>query len=404
MKILHVLETSFPNISGYSIRSGYIVESQKAHGLEPIVLTSPLHNDDGVGCKKINGIKYYRSAVSVSACKSRFSKRFYRYGLAARVLRKDLSILIKKEKPDIIHAHSFPGLGNAIINSLKYFSIPFVFELRGLIEEAYVAMGKFGSFSIRYNFLKQYDTQNLRSADAVVTISQALVREIASRGIRREKIYTVPNGVDTDVFGLRARDPHLVHKYGLDTFTWGYVGSLNGWDGLEYIIKAMPFILKQEPNVKAVFVGGGPQEDNLRQLTRNLNLERNIVFIGRVPHDEIVRYYSVFDLICTPRPNTRVSNVVTPLKPLESMACEIPLVVSNVGALREMVIDGQTGLFFKPEDEADLGRKVLALTRDEHMRSKLSRGGRKWVMENRSWSELVKTYTSLYRKLIHNAA
>ena len=329
MKILHVLETSLPNIAGYTIRSKYIVEAQKVHGLEPIVLTSPLHQGEANTCEEINGVKYYRASKTSFGFGNKFTKRIYRYGFAARHLQRDLSRLINEETPDIVHAHSFPGLGNAIKNVLKHFDIPFVFELRGLIEECSVATGHFKSGGIRYNFLRYYDTQNLKNADAVVTISHALVNEIASRGINREKIHIVPNGVDASVFKPEDKDSDLVRQYGLDGFIWGYIGALKGWEGLEYIIKAMPIILEREPNVKMLLVGGGPEEENLRRLTRNLNLERNIIFIGKIPHDEILRYYSLFDLICIPRPDTRVSNVVTPLKPLEAMACEIPLIVSE---------------------------------------------------------------------------
>ena len=124
-----------------------------------------------------------------------------------------------------------------------------------------------------------------------------------------------------------------------------------------------------------------------------------VVFAGRVPYDRIVDYYALIDVFVVPRTADRVSQLVTPLKPYEAMAMERALVVSDVAALREIVVEGETGRIFRPEDPIALADAVEPLLEDPVERLRLGRAARAWVTAHRTWHQNGLRYLDLYRRL-----
>jgi glycosyltransferase involved in cell wall biosynthesis len=124
-----------------------------------------------------------------------------------------------------------------------------------------------------------------------------------------------------------------------------------------------------------------------------------VIFTGRVPHEQILDYYRLIDVFVVPRTNDRVSQLVTPLKPYEAMAMEKALVVSSVGALLEIVTDGETGRTFAPEDPLALAEVLEQLLDDPAQRTRLGRAARAWVSEHRTWSANGRRYRELYERL-----
>jgi PEP-CTERM/exosortase A-associated glycosyltransferase len=232
-------------------------------------------------------------------------------------------------------------------------------------------------------------------------ICEGLRRDVESRGIPRERITVIPNAVDADQFAFNAApDVELRKELGLEgKLVLGFLGSFYAYEGLDVLLEALPQLLREHPHARLLLAGGGPEEAALKARAARLGIADAVVFTGRVPHAQVSRYYSLVDLLVYPRHPMRLTDLVTPLKPLEAMALGRIVVASDVGGHRELIADGQTGFLFRAGDPAALAlrlREVLAL-RDgwEAMRLR----ARRFVEEQRSWKRSVAGYEALYDRV-----
>jgi glycosyltransferase involved in cell wall biosynthesis len=170
------------------------------------------------------------------------------------------------------------------------------------------------------------------------------------------------------------------------------------------LISALLRIINQQPDVRLLLVGGGFQDENLRRMATKLGIADRVVFTGRVPHDEVNRYYNLIDVLVYPRLSMRLTDIVTPLKPLEAMAQGRLVVASDVGGHREMIADGKTGILFRAGDEADLADKVVRLLREPARWPALRQAARQFVETERTWKRSVSNYIPIYDALAASAA
>ncbi len=398
MKVLHVLDRSTPDISGYSSRSRYIVEFQKKSGIEPVVITSP--NQVSVKeYEEINGIPYYRTSLPESS----FIKKmpYIKELLLIFKLKKEIQKVVNNNCINIIHAHSPILCGLPALLVARKMKLPLVYEVRALWEDAAVDLNRTKESNLRYRITKYLETIILRQANTVVTICEGLKDEIVSRGINKDKVYVVPNGVDTDKFVPQLKDMGISNKLNIEkNLVIGFIGSFYKFEGIECIIKAMPKVLLKIGNAKCIIIGGGKEEKKLFELTNQLNIEKHVIFVGKVPHEEILKYYSIMDILVYPRLNLRITNMVTPLKPLEAMAMGKTVLASDVGGLKELIRDGYSGVLFKSEDIEDLAAKSIMLLMDDKLRKKLGEQARKEMQNNRAWSKIIGKYFSVYDPIV----
>ncbi|HEY0442844.1 MAG TPA: glycosyltransferase family 4 protein, partial [Candidatus Limnocylindrales bacterium] len=259
-----------------------------------------------------------------------------------------------------------------------------------------------GSSADRYAGAKAAETACMLAAAAVVTLSETMRADIVRRGCKPENVIVVPNAVDIDRFVPRPRDDALAASLGIadGETVLGYISSFTGYEGIRFLIEAGAILRDRGRRVRVLLVGDGEERGALEAEARRLGVaDGTVIFTGRVPHERIASYYSVIDVFVVPRTADRVSQLVTPLKPYEAMALERPLVVSGVAALREIVVDGETGLTFRPEDAADLAAVVEPLLEDRGRREALGRAGREWVAANRTWRQNGERYRALYERL-----
>lgn len=405
MKILHILDHSIPYINGYTSRSKYIIEFQKKIGFDPSAISSPRqpiqYNQEG----EIDGIVYHRCENRLSWVGGVLDKipvlsQYY----SMKYFQKRIDKVVRENSINIIHAHSpilcgMPGLWVA-----RKYGIPLVYEVRALWEDAAVDQEKTKEGAIRYRLTKYFETEMLRRADLIIVICEGLKNEIISRGIRSDKIYVIPNGVDTDKFVPRNKDLDLLNKLGLhNQLIVGFIGSFFKFEGLEILVKAVPRILAKIKNVKFLIVGSGREDAKLKQLCGMLKLEKDIIFTGQVAHSDSLRYYSIMDVLIYPRLSKRITNLVTPLKPLEAMSMEKAVMASDVGGLKELIVSEKTGLLFKAEDVDDLAVKCVRLLENATMREELGRQARLNVMQNRNWLKIISEYKEIYKTIAKNS-
>jgi len=403
MKILHVLETSLPNLVGYTIRAKYIVENQRLHGLDPVVVTSPFFRNGNpeIRLEEINEIKYYRTnhIRKPDSKGNKMVSLWTRFRMIQRYKKAVLDIA-KKEKPDIIHAHSSYTNGHAANYVSRKLGIPSIYELRSLWGESAVVEDGLSPNSFKYKMVWMLELRAMKEATRVIAISQGIKDEIVLKGIDAGKIDIVPNGVDTTIFQPQEKDTQLLNELRLDdAFVVGYIGSIRKLEGLSLLLNAFQMINQKNPKIKVLIVGNGPERKALQEKAQGLNLQ-GVVFTGEIPHSEILKYYSAIDLFVFPRINAKINQAVTPLKPLEAMAVGKVCLCSNVGGLTELIKDDYNGMVFNIGDADDLAYKILSISADKVKYTGLRKNGLDWVIRERDWSALIPRYREIYKNAL----
>jgi PEP-CTERM/exosortase A-associated glycosyltransferase len=399
MRILHILDHSIPLQSGYTFRTRNILLQQRALGWETCHVTSPKHyGSEGLQEEEVDNLLFYRSEP-VQGLVARLP--VVNQWAVVRQLQKRLDGLVKHLKPDVLHAHSPALNGLAALRVGRKYGIPVVYEVRAFWEDAAVDHGTSREGGLRYRLTRALESYVLRHADAVTTICQGLKKDIAGRGIPEARITVIPNAVDADSFTMgRERDAELAGQLGIvDKPVLGFIGSFYAYEGLDLLLRAMPAILEARPGMRLLLVGGGPQEADLKSLCAELQLQDGVIFTGRVPHDQVQRYYDLVDVLVYPRLQMRLTELVTPLKPLEAMAQGKLVVASDVGGHRELIHAGETGELFSAGDPQALTDSVLALLEQRDDWERRRQNGRRFVEDERNWPASVRRYVPVYARL-----
>ena len=398
MRILHVLDHSIPLHSGYTFRTRSILREQQALGWETFHVTGSKHHAGDGQDESVDGLHFYRTpiATGVIARLPLLNQKEVIDGLARR-----LDQIIPTLKPDVLHAHSPCLNAIAALRAGKKFGIPVVYEVRAFWEDAAVDHGTSSEFGLRYRATRALETYAFRQADAITTICEGLRKDIVARGIPAHKVSVIPNAVDIGKFAVGGTpDLDLKRKLGLqDKRLIGFIGSFYAYEGLDILLRAVPLMLAREPNLRVLLVGGGPQDTRLKQLAAELGIADKVVFTGRVPHEQVQQYYDLLDVMVYPRLSMRLTELVTPLKPLEAMAQGRLLAASDVGGHRELIEDGKTGVLFRAGDPQSLADKVGALLAEPRRWPALRAAGRRFVENERNWQVSVARYQGVYGPL-----
>jgi PEP-CTERM/exosortase A-associated glycosyltransferase len=399
-RILHVLDHSLPAHSGYTFRTRALMKAQAAKGWAVAGVTGVRHPDPGPDGETVDGLTFYRTPPIAPA---RAPIREWR---EIGALAKRVEALAKEWKPDVLHAHSPVLDGLAALRVGKKLGIPVIYEIRAFWEDAAVGNGTGREGSLRYRLTKHLETHAVKSADAVAVICEGLRGDLIARGIDAHKITVSPNGVDLDLFGdPPPRDDALAETLGLaaEDAVIGYIGSFYDYEGIDDLIAAMPALVAVQPRARLLLVGGGPMEGALKAQAAASPAAAHIHFVGRVPHTEVERYYSLIDILAYPRKKMRLTDLVTPLKPLEAMAQGKLVAASSVGGHRELIEDGVTGTLFAPDDPAAIADALARLLENRAMWPERRRTARIFVETHRNWSSNILRYEPVYQRLLRGA-
>ena len=343
MRILHVFDHSIPLHSGYTFRSFQILSEQRKLGLETLHVTGIKHTAPSEAKETVDGLEFYRTPFSGSILNK---LPILNQWNVVRTLSKKIEQIVKSEKVDIIHAHSPVLNGLAALKVGRKYNIPVHYEIRAFWEDAAVSHGTSVEGDLRYNISKWLETYVVKNVASVTTICDGLKQDLIGRGIAEDKITLIPNAVDISKFsGPGAANAELSEKLGLNDMTvLGFIGSFYDYEGLDILIRSMNSIIARVPNACLLLVGGGPEDEALKSLTEKKMLGDRIIFTGRVPHDKVQDYYNLVDIFVYPRKKMRLTDLVTPLKPLEAMAQHKLVAASDIGGHRELIEDGKTGI------------------------------------------------------------
>lgn len=416
MKILHVLDYSLRSRqTGYTIRSKYIFDTQKKIGLEPIVATRfkgahlidskflipEEYLDEVLHLNDMTQASLDLRFQSLGSRQVRHSATLHRQGLQ-RQFQNHISHVVEVHRPEVIHVAS--PAQNALISAEvghKY-NLPVIYEVRGLWHETGVVAGTLGNTSKEYEHRHFLFVEAMKRADLIITLAETMKEEFIREGIPEDKIFIMPNGVDTSKFTPRPYPTHLAEHLGFCSghVTIGHIGSIRKLEGLRWLLKAGKILLFHHPNVKILIVGGGDEVEPLQRLAKELRLDSVIHFTGEVSHEDIFDYYALIDIFVIPRVRSRVTELVTPIKPYEAMAMGKAVIVSDVAALREIIDDGMIGCICNADDPDDLAQKCTALIQDTQLRAELGHRARQWISEHRDWQQVVANYQPIYKHAI----
>jgi len=397
MKILHILDHSLPVHTGYTFRTRSILLQQHKLGWQTVHVTSSKHEPEGPNPEQVGELLFYRTKSGILAGLPILNQLD-----VVRTLTKRLDEIIKIEAPDILHAHSPALNGLAAIRAGRRYDLPVVYECRAFWEDAAVDHGFTSEGSLRYRLTKVLETKVFRQADAITCICEGLRSDINARGIPEDKITVIPNAVDIESFGENSGfDESLANRIGIEGCpVIGFIGSFYAYEGLALAVEALPQIRLTLPNIKLLLVGGGPQEENLKKQVRRLELENAVIFTGRVPHDQVQIYYNLVDVLVYPRLPMRLTNLVTPLKPLEAMAQRRLLVASDVGGHKELIKDGVTGKMFAAGNLGAFAESVIKMFDEKENWQTYRENGRRFVEQERNWAVSVARYRNIYEQLV----
>jgi PEP-CTERM/exosortase A-associated glycosyltransferase len=399
MRILHVLDHGLPLHSGYAFRTRAIVKAQLEQGWQVACLTGPRQGSDGPDVEFVDGITFYRTAPLPPWPSPLGEWR------EVRALRARLERLVGEWRPDQIHAHSPVLTALAAIPVARRHRLPLLYEIRAFWEDAAVGNGNGREGSLRYRLTRALETHAAHRADAVAVICEGLRRDLVRRGIPADKILVSPNGVDLNLFGTPlSPDRAFARSLGLDEAeTVGFIGSFYDYEGLDDLIAAMPQLVERRPKVQLLLVGGGPMEEKLRAQAAASPAADRIRFVGRVPHNEVDKYYALIDVLAYPRKAMRLTELVTPLKPLEAMAQRKLVAASDVGGHRELIEHGVTGTLFRPGDPAAIADSLAGLFEQREKWEERRDAARRFVERERNWSSNISRYAPVYQRLTGKA-
>ncbi|MEY4951599.1 MAG: hypothetical protein RL299_23 [Pseudomonadota bacterium] len=395
-RILHVLDHSLPLHSGYTFRTRAILTAQAAAGLDVRGITGLRHFKDGPDAELCDGITFHRTR---GAAKGPVGLREWR---EINLLAEAIIALAAEWRPDVLHAHSPALCGKAALIAGKHLGIPVVYEIRAFWEDAAVSNGTGSEGNVKYRLTRALENHVVAGADAVVTICHGLKDDLAARGTDPAKITISPNGVDLALFGESVSpDPALADELGLGSGpVIGFIGSFYDYEGLDDLIAAMPLLTARVPDARLLLVGGGPMEAALKEQALASPAAAAIRFVGRVPHSEVERYYALVDVMAYPRKRSRLTDLVTPLKPLEAMAQRKLVAASDVGGHRELIAHGQTGTLFAPDNPAACAAALADLLEAKQSWQALRTAGLDHVQTNHDWARNVYRYHDVYQRLL----
>lgn len=397
LRILHIFDHTLPLHSGYTFRSLSILREQRKRGWTTFHLSSPKQMSGNALEEVVDGWHFFRTPpVPVSPWPGLGELALMRQ------LERRLQQVAEQVRPHVLHAHSSVLNAWPALRVGKHLGIPVVYEVRAFWEDAAVDHGTTTEGSVRYQLSRRLETMAMQRAAHVFTLCDGLRADILGRGIGLDKVTVIPNAVDVDSFKpAEVPNAALKHQLGLEgCCVIGFIGSFYAYEGLDVLLDALPFLLRHRSDLRLLLVGGGPHEAALKAQCHRLGLADHVIFTGRVPHDQVPTYYNVVDVLAYPRHAMRLTELVTPLKPLEAMALGRVLIASDVGGHKELIRHGHTGILFKAGSAEELAQAVLDLLAQPGRWSAMREAGRYYVAQERNWASSVSRYQSVYNQLL----
>ncbi|MFE9773375.1 glycosyltransferase [Streptomyces sp. NPDC005931] len=399
-RVLHLVTNGLPfQHAGYTVRTQALTRAQRAAGLDPHVVTR-------VGFPVTQGVLDARPLQIVGGVpQHRLLPLRLPYGQGALLARNAelAGRLVERLQPSVLHAATDHGNGRVALALREAYGLPVVYEVRGFLEETWLTQAPGRSRTDEtYRARRALETHCMREADLVMTLGAAMKAEIVARGVPEERVLISPNAVDEaflaplpDGGPLRARLGIAPHE-----LVVGTVSSLTPHEGIGTLLHAGAELRRRGVPVRLLVVGDGPERQALQRLAARLGLDEGAaLFIGRVPHAQVRHYHAVLDVFAVPRTDERVCHMVTPLKPVEAMASGLPVVSSDLTAMRELIEPGVSGQLIHSASPRVWADCLESLYYCQKRRNEWGAVARELVARERTWERVAAMTREAYRRL-----
>ena len=398
LRVLHVLESFPPIISGYSSRGAAIVAAQEARpGLSPHVLVTSRQGVYGQGPATPPAGMEDRLVEVPPSPRERRVRRWRAFDLDGSHLQRQIEAACERWDIEVVHCHWSSGIGDAAAEAARRRKLPLVAEVR--FDLAGAMMTETLRLDTRWieSRLRRRFERYVPDADAVVAASWSLAGLIEAQfPTLKGKVQTLPNGSD----GLARADPAAAAAargdHGLDDkIVVGTTSNMLRYEGLDRLIHALAQAQREVPQVHGLLVGSGAQHETLKQLARGLDAP--VTFTGRVPHARVPALLAAMDLFVVPRRSASITRFAAPIKLIEAMAAGRAVLASGVGDIPHLLGEGR-GVVVEAGDDAALLEQIITLTRDAGRRDALGTAAAAWVADQPTWADLAKQYEDIYRR------
>ena len=302
------------------------------------------------------------------------------------------------QRPSVIHSASNFRTALPALIAARRLGVPFVYEVRGLWEITEAAEKPGWEMTDRYRVTAGLETRVANEADAVLVITTQIADELERRGVDRAKMVLATNAVDPAQFVPLPRDEVFAasKKIRTDVPVIGFAGSIVGYEGLDTLQHASAILTDRGVDHQVVIAGSGAAAEPLKKQRDQYKLKK-ITFLGRLPMEMVPRLLSTFDIVPLPRVSSAVTEMVSPLKPLEAFASAKAVVLSDVAPHRDLAgPEQQRGLLFAAGDASALADQLERLIRDPDLRADLGRTARLWTLDERTWERLGRAMAGAY--------
>jgi glycosyltransferase involved in cell wall biosynthesis/spore maturation protein CgeB len=305
----------------------------------------------------------------------------------------------RRLRPQLIHAASNHLTALPALIAARRVGVPFVYEVRGFWELTAVSDNPEWDTSERYQLAVELETLVASEADHVVAITNQVADELEKRGVDRKKISIAENAVDPKAILPLPKDMKYAASRHIRTEVpvIGFAGSVVPYEGLETLVEASALLSDRGIDHQVVIAGSGSSAEALKARCDEMKLN-TVTFLGRIPNDEIPRLLSTYDIMPCPRISERVTELVSPLKPLEAFSASKAVVLSDVAPHVDLAgPEQERALLFKAGDAKDLANVLQRLIQDKNVAQELGRAGRLWTLDERNWEALGEKLASAYR-------
>ena len=405
MKILIITQYFPPEVAAGANRAYEHAKRWVNLGSEVTVVTCFPNYPTGTIPEKYKGLKFFEEEIDGIRVIRTFTyatpnKGFFRRILAyfSFMFSSVIQSYNKIGKQDVIIASSPPytiGISGMVLGKLK--KIPFVFEVRDLWPESIIQLGQVKNKLI-ISILEHIELMMYRNAKLIIGISDPFVDFISSKGIDKEKIKIIKNGVNIELFNLKELDIQLKESLCLnDKFVVSYFGTFGLAQGIESIVRTAK-ILSNEPKIHFLLIGDGADRDKVLALKDELKLD-NVSILKPIPKEELVSYYSISDLMLMPLRNLALFNSALPSKMFEIMAMKKPIVHTVDGEARKLLENEGVGRYVEAENPEKLAEAILTITKDSKWLSSAAENGRNLVMNKFNRDFLASEYLEILKRL-----
>ena len=395
MRVLHVVNYAWPHFDGYVARTlGLVTAQQKVLGYDVALAVSPFGSFSKVVDEEFVTPKWGPRQQIIASASGKDGPLIGptawerpRLGLSPRtskIFYDELSSIVRRLEPDIVHVHHPHYVAEVAIDVAHAQGVPVVYEVR-CFNGDYEKGTQLGD--VLGDLVNRNEYKQARRADAVVTIADGLANRLLDNGVEKDKLSVVRNSVNTEFFkrAKRQSTPGVIRV--------AYATTFEEIENLEVLVRAALAANEEiKKKLELTIAGTGRDFERIKALVETLDPEGQVITLpGHISFKEMPQFYAGLDLFVVPRKAAAVAQHTTPLKPLEAIATGLPLLSTNLPALREL-LDGREGVrFCEPEVEEMKAALV------EFATNPWETGG---GIEDRSWSSEVRRYEPIYQDLL----